>query len=318
MTHGSGEYGAPALPRLLRAPLLVLLLASMGCEAPAAGFSDEFLRGADLDQEAAAARVNECRRAAGLRLAEVDPAIHLAAGRHAAYLLENRRRLRQTSSSPHVELPWWPGFVAEEPLQRVVLAGFAAGLVGGEVVHWEADGVAAVDSWIGSVYHRVAALAPETSHLGHASLAQRSAAVDVMNFGYQPEQDAERVSLWPPPDATDVPAAFDGRENPQPPAPPEGWPSGSPVSLIVERGRAEGLRHRSSSIVVDGAPWPHLVLDPTNDAHLTTAIFLYTEQPFPAGATVEVALEWTDAQGPARRAWSFRVAQAPPVPGEPA
>ena len=44
-------------------------------------------------------------------------------------------------------------------------------------------------------------------------------------------QLADRVTVFPPPGATDVPPSWDGNEVPQPQAPPQGYPSGPVISV---------------------------------------------------------------------------------------
>jgi hypothetical protein len=282
------------------------LLCVAACAPAPAGYDDDRIRREDLGQAAALARVNAIRASAGQSRIEAAPKVHLAAGRHAAYLVEND--YEYDSLWPHEEVPWLLGYSGQWPGDRILAAGSLADSWG-EIVHGLGEPLAAVDGWLGTPYHRITMLAPDTSALGHASIRARGAAADVMNFLGTPGANADRIALWPHPDATDVPHSFDGRERPEPPPPPNGWPSGYPVSAGFGSGSEVRLLH--SRLRAGGAELPHVAIDRTNDAQLEDEVVIYSHEPLPPLTRIDVELDLATATGPVSRRWAFTTARTP-------
>jgi len=289
--------------------LAVTLVAS--CAADVAGYDDGRIRRENMGQAQAAARLNSFRELAGLAPVVVSPKLHLAAGRHAAYLVENVARYRASPEvSSHHEQPWWPGYVATLPSQRMDVAGFYHGWRG-EIVARGRDAVPAVEAWLGTVYHRTAAMSPNTRKVGHATAVYGETRASVMNLYADPEDAGDAFSLFPVPQQTEVPRSFNGRETPKPPTPSNGWPSSYPLSIIYSRASDVQPVVLATTLTVNGDPVAHTVLEPSNDDHLTAAVFLYGDDPFPEQARVEVTVELAFQSGaidlPGTLSWGFDV-----------
>ena len=171
------------------------------------------------------AHLNALRKsAASTRYSTVDIALSLDAelsrgcAAHGRYLLQNREQLAAWPDA-HEEWPDRPGFSTDGSW-----AGLHSVIVGG--VH---DWQSALESWMGTFYHRLPLLDPGLVRIGWA-LEKDVAVLDAASMVRNPLFTAWTV--WPPPDATDVPRSF----NPELPNPVPGedqskW--GYPVTVQV-------------------------------------------------------------------------------------
>ena len=144
-----------------------------------------------------------------------------------------------------------------------------------EVMAYVGHGRTAVGQWLDSVWHRIPIVSPDVDEAGYG----KSGRCDTMDFGLSTGTSEPRNLVYPFDGQTEVPRAFSGRESPEPPAPPEGWPSGYPISL-----NAPGMTVREHTIVVDGGTEniPHIFIAPGDArAHdlLVDEFFLYTHRP---------------------------------------
>ena len=106
--------------------------------------------------------------------------------------------------------------------------------------------------------------------------------VDVLEVGYASTIDPNYIGRWPVPDAQDVPKSWDGLESPQPPPPPNGYPSGPIIS--VSYGPTDDVAINGASFSDHLGPFDpndYYVLTPTNDGNLegSNSYFLYTHEP---------------------------------------
>ena len=117
-----------------------------------------------------------------------------AARLHARYLQQNRDQLAAWPDA-HEEYVDRPGFSPE---------GSFAGLH--SVIAGANDSVAAIDGWMGTFYHRLPLVDPGLLRTGFAV----DGGIAVLDAGSicMPTNTHAHISVWPPPDAADVPLRF--------------------------------------------------------------------------------------------------------------
>jgi hypothetical protein len=126
---------------------------------------------------------------------------------------------------------------------------------------------------------------------------------DTMDFGRGTPGPATAVVLYPYAGQTGLPTSFDGsREGPSPPAPPTGWPSGSPITVY-----AKGIMVATHVISVQstGVELSHTLLTSADSSFLKDDITLYTDAPFTAATTYRVQITATDTAGALNLDWTF-------------
>ncbi|MDB5101943.1 MAG: putative S-layer associated protein [Cyanobacteria bacterium RYN_339] len=152
-----------------------------------------------LDAPGAAAglaRLNGARTAAGLPPVELDDARSQAAAAHASYLRQNVPDRRTTTLDVHTELPTLPGWTPE---------GAAAAATAD--IGWRGDLFLAVDSWLGTLYHRLPLLAGRVDRVGFATVQGATSPIHVLAFGTG-GQPALQPVLYPGDGEADVPINF--------------------------------------------------------------------------------------------------------------
>jgi uncharacterized protein YkwD len=267
---------------------------SSGCPMPA---------GASAEALSALEEVNRTRRDAGLGCVAFAPEIASAAERHCQYFVSNAGRC---TAKPHREVADCKSFTAETFSDRLRMASYK-GEPRFEVMAYVGQGRLAVRQWIDSVWHRIPILSPDVDQLGYGTAGR----CDTMDFGAEGNLVTKNI-LYPYDGQVNVPRSFGGRESPEPPVPPSGWPSGYPVSL-----NAAGLKNITEhSIVVDGtkAPLPHTWLAPGDmraGGLLVDEFFLYTHKPLAAKTRYRVRIVGTQpdlatqVDAPAVFEWTF-------------
>lgn len=306
-----------------------------GDESPADGVASDdgpggFVpEGATEAQVQALAEVNRYRAASGLGPVDMAATLNQAAQAHADFIVGNCANYGTSGLSPHQENPAWDGFTGEDLGVRAQAAGFSAiGSWGiGEVIAFEHDPAAAVTGWIDTLYHRIPLLDPNARQVGYgiAALAQDQSC----NFQYRNADVMEIVSVFPgidavvlyPPDgARRVPTSFWGREVPQPPRPPAGWPSGSIITVHFGSDLPfQVTDHRL--LGPDGADLQHYIMARTADPdagvaadpflHDDRVLALYGLQRLAAGNTHTVILDVVRDGAPLHLEWSFRTDNVP-------
>jgi hypothetical protein len=245
-------------------------------------------------------RANARRTTAGLPCLEWSPEIASAATKHCAYYSANAGTA--CVRKPHNEDATCRNFVAERFVERLRLASYT-GQAAYEVMAYVADGQRAVDLWVDSIWHRIPFFHPRVRHLGYGSVG----ACDTMDFGYGEKPAPMRTVLYPFDGQTNVPTKFEGRENPPPPAPPKGWPSGYPITLY-----AADVNITSHVIKVDetGEELPHTFLapsDPRSLGLLFDEFMLYTDEPLKKKTRYRVVLDGAGTKdgAPVHHEWTF-------------
>jgi hypothetical protein len=242
--------------------------------------------------------VNRYRRAAGLGCMALVPQISQAAQMHCRYFVSNHGHC---VASPHKQVPGCSHFAGEAFGDRLRAAGYT-GRPAYEVMAYVGRGGRAVEQWIDSVWHRLPIFSSRVDHLGYGADVR----CDTMDFGSSTVLPAPVApTVYPYPGQADVPTAFGGRESPAPPRPPDGWPSGYPVTIY-----AAGLKIHEHSITVDGkdAPLPHIWLgpgDPGTWELLQHEYILYTHRPLAPRTRYRVRVLGTRADAPVKLEWTF-------------
>jgi len=162
--------------------------------------------------------VNELRTQIGVPCATMVPEINDAAQAHADYGRLNFG-LDGCASTGHDETEGCEGFSGVSFWERMVAAGYAGG-ASAEVAHFMGDPAMAIDGWVGTLWHRVPVVAPNTDELGYGT----TTGWDVMDFGTQQPADSSGVWFYPYDGATVSPNG--GDEVPPPPDPPSGCGGG--------------------------------------------------------------------------------------------
>ncbi len=210
--------------------------------------------------------------------------------------------------SPHDEVAGCPGFTGQAPWDRAAAAGYPSQGVG-ECIHFVNDPELSVYDWLISVYHRFCIAAPEVTHVGYAAgrKALGGFSIDVLDVGNASSADAAHVARWPVPDAADVPKAWDGLENPQPPPPPGGYPSGPIVGVIYPP--QDDVEITSATLSHSTGNVPSTFIHPGNDPHLggSNGFFLYSDLPLVERRTYDVRFFGTRDGATLNDTWSFSV-----------
>ena len=173
---------------------------------------------ASVQQREALRLVNELRLHIGVPCATMVPEINAAAQAHADYGRLNSG-VDGCASSGHDETDGCEGFSGANFWERMVAAGYAGG-ASSEIAHFMGDPAVAIDGWVGTLWHRIPIVAPNTLELGYGT----TAGWDVMDFGTLQPADPDGVSFYPYDGATVSP--FGGDEVPPPPDPPAGCGGG--------------------------------------------------------------------------------------------
>jgi hypothetical protein len=243
--------------------------------------------------------VNAARRPAGSVCATMIPEINLSAQNHCDYYAANTG---MCTADPHGEVEGCTGFTGASPGARMMAAGYT-GRGASEVMAFTNNPASAIAMWINSVWHRMPVLDPWTTHLGYGA-AERC---DTIDFGRGTPAPADTVVIWPYDGQTGLPTNFDGsREGPEPPAPPTGWPSATPITLF-----AQELTVTEHVLTRDGdsAPIDHVWLTSADSNFLRSAVMMYANAPFQAMTTYRVKITGTYVGGALSREWTFTTGQ---------
>jgi uncharacterized protein YkwD len=241
--------------------------------------------------------VNAARLPAGAGCATMIPEINEAAQNHCDYYAANAGN-DMCTANPHNEVMSCTGFTGEGPGDRVQAAGYT-GRGSSEVMAFANDPARAIGQWINSVWHRIPILDPWTTHLGYGGADN----CDTIDFGRGTPAPDDTVVLWPYEGQTGLPTTFDGsHEGPEPPEPPTGWPSATPITVY-----AQDLTVTEHVLTVDGdsAPIDHVWLTSADSNFLRSSIMMYANAPFTPNTTYRVKITGTYVGGALMREWTF-------------
>ena len=276
--------------------------------APASTYVD--LDKAAVDRQAAAlATVNNYRRLAGLAPVTSSPVIHKAALAHAFYTFFNGNLASIRDLGIHKEESSGQGYTGDNVLTRAQHFGYPQRSMA-EVITHRSEPAGAVADWIDSVYHRIPLLRVDLVELGYGDAYLGPLTVQVMDMSYR-ETASGRIILYPAPNQTSVPTAFNGNEIPDP-APNASYPIGYPVTATFDRNArvtigAFHLREPS------GTDLPGVSLQPGNETENSFAFL--GNVPLKPGTTYTADLTYTLNGFPGHKVWKFTTALGPsPTP----
>ena len=264
---------------------------------------------ASAAQQAAITRTNWYRLNVGVDLIDMHAAINAAAQAHADYYSQHKSAYAtgKVPGGAHAETPDIPtGFTGKSFGDRMSAAGYE-GSPGFEVMAFMNSPAAAVDGWVETVYHRIPFVSPDMAHAGYGG----APTVDVMDFGFQAHPDKSLAVLYPWPGQTGVPRSWSGNESPQPPPPPNGYPSGSVITVTTAQGAPLTIDvHRL--LAPDGAEIAHVWHPKGSNGFMSATWALYAHDKLQAGTTYTVELEGTHGASSWSREWSFTTAGGSP------
>jgi len=261
--------------------------------------------GASAPQVSALEDLNGLRAHVGAAPVTMDGAINAAASAHCAFYVQHHTQYQATNLSPHSEDPsFGAGFTGVSFADRMQAAGFT-GPASTETMAFVASPKDAMQGWLATVYHRLPLLDPRTVAFGYG-LASGPVGCDTADWSARTAQAGDPVVIYPIDGQIDVPRAWNGLEGPQPPPPPEGFPSGSVISA-----RLDGPPKITSHALRDdkGNEVPHVFLDAQGDATLgqfdARTVVLYAHAPLAAKTTYHVELKGTAGPSALDLSWSF-------------
>lgn len=250
--------------------------------------SDESGKG--TPSEEAISWLNAFRREAGLHPVEYNANIEQAAQGHAFYIAEHRD-LYQSGMSFHDEVAGKSGFLAKKYWERQELFESTDKALG-EVIAFQRSTEASMAQWMESVYHRIPLLDTRATTAAYALQVRGDHAYGVLELSQSADPEKELNQEWvayPQNGASLVPTSWDGKESPQPMAPPGGFPSG-PVFTLSAADSTSVRVAKSSLTDENGHAIDHTLLDATNDDFFAaqTGIALYANKPLQAGSTYTI------------------------------
>jgi uncharacterized protein YkwD len=251
-------------------------------------------------QQRALIAANQIRDDVGLPHLVAVADIEEAAQSHAEYALADGR----VDLSVHEEVEGNPGYTGRDFGLRMNAAGYY-GRPFSEVIHFVGDPERAIADWRDTVFHRIPFVHPNARDAGYGVATDGVRSVDVMNFGGVDHGYA--AVPYPPDGATEVPRAWSGLELPQPPVPPDGFPSGPVITFTFNEGTIATL-DRHQLFGESGTEIPHQFLSPDTPelgVYLNNTVALYPNEPLAPGATVRVRLGGQMSFSNFEVEWSF-------------
>lgn len=263
-------------------------------------------------------RVNWYRWRVGLPPIDLDRDVSQVAQRHCECWYLHREDYRVQEISPHDELPSWSertcaGVSVGDRMEANGITGVAAS----EVIAFLSTPAGAVDGWVETLYHRLPITSPTTEACGYGEkvegscmvpIGQSTNCINTMNCLHA-TTNTDTVVLYPEDGAVGIPTSWDGAENPQPPPPPQGYPSGPIITLY--RGGVPFTTESHEILSPEGSTIPHMFLDGTNDTHLEgeRTVCLYPNRPLEPGTTYTVRVGLAVTNGTETVEWSFTTAE---------
>jgi uncharacterized protein YkwD len=249
--------------------------------------------------------LNQIRLAAGAGCMNLVSSLNTSATAHCNYEAANASNMSCTSD-PHGEVMSCTGFTGATAQAREVAAGYSRTLAYTEVLTTYGNNpVAAVPSWVDTVWHRIPLLDPWTTDMGYGGAAR----CDVIDIGRgMSSVPTDAVAVYPYDGQTNVPPTFSGLEGPAPPAPSGGWPSSYPINIYAQR-----ISVTEHVLTKDGDPTPldHLWLDAQSSlvsaglkGYFTDTAFLYGA-PFAPNTKYRVKVVGTHTGGALTKEWTF-------------
>jgi hypothetical protein len=256
--------------------------------------------GADADAAPVLERLNAHRKAAGLEAVVADPVLSRGCAAHAAYLVKNVDEPSAQGLGLHTEEAKLPGYTKEG--ER---AGKAA------VIYLGKEGADAVESWMGSLLHRIPLLQSRLKKIGYGVArggpAKSTVVLDSTN-GMGVGKDAPFV-VYPADGQKDVSLAF-VEEIPDPIPDSVDKKAGYPVTVIFSEG-ALVKDVKASLKDADGkevAVWLSSPEKPAAADYQRNTVGLIAQEPLKPSTTYTVAVAARVTGKPWLKTWSFTTA----------
>jgi len=173
-----------------------------------------------------------------------------------------------------------------------------------EIMTFIADPEAAVHGWAETLYHRIPIVDPNSFETGYGRATGNDAACDTMDFSGGGEADKDLDAIYPFDGQVGVGVSWDGHENPQPPVPPTGYPSGPIITITAPTG--VDLQVTSHQLLGPDDQEIEIMATGTMDSDMlsrTTAI--YAHDPLQNFTTYTVKMSGTRSGASWERSWSF-------------
>lgn len=247
-------------------------------------------------------RVNYYRALAGVAPLVLNESLNQAAVAHANYCILNAGDSSLAGVSPHTETAGKAGFTGVTSADRAQHFGYSSIGRWRENMHYLANPIAAIDDWMNSIFHRFAVLDPNLREMGFALAAGNGRKVDVLDTAAPVyTENASAVVVYPAPNQTDVPPAFDGRESPDP-LPGALYPTGYPITAMFG---GENVQITEASLRDSrGNPVDSYVLYP-GSGMMDNSVAVVAKQPLRAAEEYTVSLAGTTGGAAFSRNWSF-------------
>jgi len=215
--------------------------------------------------------VNRYRAGCGVATVDGHEALNAAAQSHAEFIVNHCQDYYDSKLSVHTQDPSWDGYTGKHPWDRTAHYGYQSMGVA-EVIGFVNNPEAAVAGWMETLYHRLPLLDPATVEVGYGNAGIGGGGctyhlykkADVMDIGIA-AWTKDAVVVYPADGMVDVHPSFDGYESPQPPKPPNGYPSGTIIT--VQFGKSIGFSVSGHQLLEEGSsPVEHTFLAPFEDA----------------------------------------------------
>jgi len=245
--------------------------------------------------EEALARINECRKLAGLAPVEIDVKLSKGCQAHAKYLVRNAGHSSTKGLDAHNEDPNLPGYTPEgEKAGKSADIGFR-------------PPPESVDSWMASLFHRVPILHPHLKKvgLGWAEGGEHGwvCVLDVTN-GIAGGRQVPFV-LYPADKQKDVPLKF-GRELPDP-IPQDKDGAGYPITVTFPEGRP--VKKAEATLKDAGGKalevWLSSPEKPADERYQRNTICVIAKDPFEPDTTYTVTITGKIGGAAWTKTWSF-------------
>ena len=255
----------------------------------------------DAESAAVLDRINAHRKAAGLELVVLDPALAKGCAAHAAYLVKNVDHPSTQGLGLHLEDAKLPAYSKE---------GERAGKA--SVIYLGKGGTDAVEGWMASLLHRIPLMHSRLRKIGYGSASGGPAKVTVVldaTNGLGPGRDAP-VVIYPADGQKDVPRRFEP-EIPDPIPESVDKKAGFPVTATFSEG-ALVKDVKASLKDADGkdvAIWMSSPEKPAASDYQRNTVGLIAQEPLKPATTYTVAIAARVTGKPWLRTWSFTTAE---------